>query len=317
MISKESTRATLRTAQLATLAAAWMLTSNACVAAAQAGGDAPRPAQPVATAHAQPSPAPAPRPGQPQATGADVAAADPAGGKQGDAADDSEKALDAESFPLLRRGIVVGAGIGAHAVSIGGIALKDAATTPMAYLGYMFQYWSPKYDETNAFCASFETASGSARADAVAIARTAATDRKDPARKAEADALAKKKPGDIFTRYELERIQKVRNWEVGRPASCELRRLGLFVGLPGKFSAEVAPRSGGASAVSEVTPLVTAGLIVSPKSYVQLLVGLTISNVAQTASSGDPEMSRTTHEQMYSLFLGVGTTFDVIGKLFK
>lgn len=244
--------------------------------------------------------------------------------EQGNASGESEKALDTEAFPFLRRGIVIGAGIGVHALSGFGISLKDAATTPMAYLGYMFNYWSSKYEETNAFCASFQTKAGLARADAVAIVKTAAAKaeeaeaRGDLALKAKAEALAKKKPGDIFNPEQRGWIEDVRNWKVGVRARCgKSRRFGVFIGLPGKFSAEVAPRSGGASAVSEVTPLATAGIIGSPRPYLQVLLGLTIANVAQTASSGDPEMSRTTHGRMYSFFFGVGTTLDAIGKLFK
>ncbi len=212
------------------------------------------------------------------------------------AADDEEKEPDDDSFPLLQRGLVIGAGVGLHFL---GIAVADqpvlerAATTGFTYLGLMPGYWG-SYDETDAYCASYRTQAGLDRADAVAIRNT---------------LHVKKAPKDL-TPAEKQRVLVERHWTLGMRADCGYsRKFGGFVALPSSFDADVT--RGNRTESVTIHPLFTAGAIFAPKPWINVLVGVTFSNVA--VSSSDIKRD----QLMLSGFVGLGTPFDAIGGLFK
>ena len=238
--------------------------------------------------------------------------------------EEKEKQLDEESFPLLKRGIVVGAGVAVHAfgfdVDKTRPILKGAATTGFAYLGLMPGYWRTNREETDAYCASYETKVALARADAVAVNRTIATLKEskylvDKTMVTEmAKEVAKKTPPTKLPQPQKDKIKALRDWEVGVPARCGARRFGFFIALPAGFKADVESSE---IASRDVEPLGSAGLIFAPRSYLQFLLGITVSNVALPSMVGAASDDVERNQRMYSVFIGVGTPFDSIGGLFK
>jgi hypothetical protein len=219
------------------------------------------------------------------------------GGARGaNAADGEEKEPDDDSFPLLQRGLVIGAGAGLHVLGIAVAdqpVLKRVATTGFAYLGLMPGYWG-SYDETDAYCASYHTQAGLDRADAVAIRNT---------------LHVKKAPKDL-TPDEVEQVRVARHWTLGVPADCGYsRKFGGFIALPSSFDDDVT--RGTRTESVTIHPLFIAGAMFAPRPWINVLVGVTFSNVA--VSSSDIKRD----QLMLSGFVGLGTPFDAIGQLFK
>jgi hypothetical protein len=241
----------------------------------------------------------------------------------------AEAALDEKTFPLLSRGVAIGAGLGLHTnAKLGGAPeLRNSASTPFAYLAVLPGYWS-RFEETNSYCASFQTGAGIARADRVAV-KLAIED-------AEADQTI---AGDLkhglkvlkeANTYDdilntdsagangagVRALHHYRHWKVRTPAACGWRKVGVFVARSTSFKADVRVGENHAATqttIKELRPIITFGVLIAPKPYVHILVGLTVSAFEYSAGTNDPADNK----YITSLFLGLGTTFDAIGGIVK
>lgn len=241
----------------------------------------------------------------------------------------AEAALDEKTFPLLSRGVAIGAGLGlhTHAKFAGAPELRSSASTPFAYLAVLPGYWNG-FEETNSYCASFQTKAGIARADRVAVklaienaeADTAITDDLKHGLKVlkgadtydhvlNTDSAGAKGAG-------IRTLQFYRAWKLRTPAACGWRRLGVFVARSTSFKADirVGEKDTAVQTTSkELRPIITFGALIAPKPYVHILVGLTVSTFEHSAGADDP----VDNKYVASLFLGLGTTFDAIGGIVK
>lgn len=200
-------------------------------------------------------------------------------------------------FALLRYGIAVGYGLAFHSsfnlFDKGTPALIGPATGYLTYAGFLPGFLS-KNVETNMYCASYMPKSGLESADLVATLKT-----------------FNGQVPDGLSEYEIDqRVLEKRGWQRRVGARCGiLRKVGLFVGKPGKLETNVAINSVSDRQLTTVRPLIAFGVMAAPWPFVHLLAGVTVSNVGV----GDPSRD----VLMNSYFFAIGTSFDAIGNVFK
>jgi hypothetical protein len=99
-------------------------------------------------------------------------------------------------------------------------------------------------------------------------------------------------------------------WSLGTPADgCKSRVVGLYVGLPGKFTANSAIGGGnmGSRVVTEFKPIASVGLAFNITSFIQLTTGVTFSTTPDVNGANTTVMSYT---------VGLGGSLDILGMLF-
>ena len=199
-----------------------------------------------------------------------------------------------KSFPLLEKGIVVGAGVGAHAIGLNSPRLTGVASTGFAYVGVLpLVVASNLAPETRKYCASYHDSQDGA--DNVA-ARRAFPDDPHPEERIETDGAA---------------ILQKTGWQVGIRGSCWPWKFGLFIAHASNFDADVRPSADTPSISKTVRPLGSAGILFAPLPYLHLLIGVTYSNVALGQKDAEAD------QRAVSLFFGLGTTIDAVGGVFK
>lgn len=222
-------------------------------------------------------------------------------------------------FPLLERGIVVGAGLGVHAGSLGsGVSQRGAATTGFAYVGIIPAYWLLG-DVTRRYCATTGSQEDRQAAANLYAAQkhypntSASVLEKKLAKKPEIEDPEQKVTLEPFTQEEKEAIRKSTKWDMNLPGSCakHFTWLGLFAALPGSYTANVRADLGGAALSKEVHPYGSLGVFIAVKPYVHILGGFTFGHTAVGESDSAREQS------VNSLFFGLGTTIDVVGSAFN
>ena len=221
-------------------------------------------------------------------------------------------------FPLLERGIVVGAGVGLHTVGLGNRP-RPAVATPsaFAYLAIIPQYWFLG-DITRKYCASIGEPQQAANAMAAKQTYPYWSDEEVrskvyPETNAPSGDMAQ--PG--FTPLEVEEIKRhtggekdrTKGWDVTQRARCGLTWLGVFGALPASYTTNV--RIDDTTFSKEVRPVASFGVLLAPKPYFHVLAGLTVGHVAV----GPSETAR--DKNTLSLFFGLGTTIDIVSGAFS
>lgn len=216
----------------------------------------------------------------------------------------AEAALDEKTFPLLSRGVAIGAGLGLHThAKFGGAPeLRSSASTPFAYLAVLPGYWS-EFEETNSYCASFQTKAGIARADRVAVKLAIEDAEADPAKTDDLkhglqvlkdantydDVLSTDSAG--ANGAGIRALHHYRHWKLRTPAACGWRKVGVFVARSTSFKADIRVGENDTAVQTtskELRPIITFGALIAPKPYVHILVGLTVSAFEHSAGTDDP-----------------------------
>lgn len=206
-----------------------------------------------------------------------------------------------EPFPLLEKGIVVGAGFGMHAWSRGYPKLEGVATVGFAYAGVLPGYWSPFSGAlTKRYCAQ------SWSQDAVDYAAAKTTYPWMDAAELK-QTIAREKRAPVEQRAKGAIYRKTR-WLVGSKGVCWPRMFGLFAALPGDFDVNVRASAFDELISRNVRPVISTGLVIAPKPYIHVLVGTTLSHVVLEEDGKDV--------RLWSGFFGVGTTIDAVFSAF-
>lgn len=209
-----------------------------------------------------------------------------------------------KSFPLMRKGILIGTGLAVHTFvpwTEAKTEMREFATAPVAYVGLLAVVAAPLFgvnlaDETRMACTSYE---GQKAADQLAIRRAYPEMNDQDREKVRASPSA-------------ENIAAVRaaanGWTIGRRASCRLFKYGLYLAKPAKFTTDVRV-SDGTTASRDVRPLATAGFLYAPKPWVHFMFGVTWSEVSPSTT--------VKAEEIVTFSFGIGTSIDAIGGLVK
>jgi len=99
-------------------------------------------------------------------------------------------------------------------------------------------------------------------------------------------------------------------WSLGTPADgCKSRVVGLYVGYPGKFTANSSIGGGnmGSRVATEFKPIASVGLAFNITSFIQLTTGVTFSTTPDVNGANSTVMSYT---------VGLGGSLDILGMLF-
>lgn len=209
---------------------------------------------------------------------------------------------DIKGGKLFRHGFSFGAAFQVHVPRSGGRQQGFGfGLTPFLAL-HPRAWWIG--DETSAYCAArwdgFDEDRAKNIANEVARARTIEFLEKER-KQAEKEG---KPVGPAVSKAEPDQIAERTGWDEKLPgAGCWKQWLGLYVGIPSKFKVD-AVLAGDAPVYSEFNPLFSAGLVVSPKSYISGTFGFTRSRVAL---SGGPSHLVT------SVSVGVGGSLEIFG----
>lgn len=194
---------------------------------------------------------------------------------------------------MSERGVVVGAGFALHSPISSHGALDSWATTPMTYVGILPLRWLWAGRVTRKYCASYD---GQTQANFYAAQETFpdASKRRLATKIAEEKAASGNGP-----------IRKATNWNVMNPGKCFGTSPGLFVALPTSFDANI--DHAGSQKSLTVNPLLSFGIFDAPTSWLNILVGVTVSHVAIEDEN----------RQVWSLLFAIGTPIDAIGGAFS
>jgi len=214
-------------------------------------------------------------------------------------------------FPLLERGIVVGAGLGLHAVGLDDRPRQAfVAPSGFAYLAILPAYWARLGDITKKYCAS--TGDAQDAANLMAAKRTYPNMSEDEIR-TKLNAPGEQRGGELpiagFGEDGRAEIERETGWDITRKGKCFSTRWGIFAALPTSFTTNVR-LSDGTTASREIHPLLSFGGLFAVTNYFHVLGGVTLGRVNEVGGDAGRD------ERTISLFLGGGTTVDIVSHAF-
>lgn len=118
-------------------------------------------------------------------------------------------------------------------------------------------------------------------------------------------------PAKELQRQDVVNVLAAREWRPELAAPCGLYRLGLWVGRPFGYSADVTINK--QRSTRDVAPVVSFGLLYTPNSYLTAMGGATYSTVVD---AGD-DANTTVHRPVWTLTFGLGGTLDIASLLTK
>jgi len=227
---------------------------------------------------------------------------------------------------LLKYGVSIGL---AAAFSLPSAASRHGiGVSAMPYVAMFPAYWRDIGEETREYCAAhalyMNHRDAQRRADSLARYNagedyTEDLERRDDGKKhcrpgtkcvlLQPGGAASDSPALEFDKVDADAaVEQYREWTPGVPGRCFWKKIGLYLGLPTKFTTGY----GVDSAPATNYPKISLGVAIAPAAYVNLLLGATYGDAEVPAMS---EGMKTKLESYWQFTLSLGGTADIVGTL--
>lgn len=220
---------------------------------------------------------------------------------------------EARAGRLIRFGVTAGYSVVTQTGSFEGsteVQQVSLELTTMPYLVVVPWYWVMKEHQAT-YCASRFIDGDNSAATSVARARARARAKAGLPRSDQQDLESSDPATREAAQAKLDAAE-LKLWDPEKDGRCWPTAIGVYVGRPLNYQAEVGPSGAAREQRLDVQPTASIGLAVVPNSYITFLLGVTHARATVPASGDQPAITG----RFVTFTGGIGGNLDLLGAIF-